>query len=1228
MQRVIDTPAQNAPEAKTHGQPTPVQRFDIPNPLDAAKKLAEQALGAIKNLGSAAFNTAQSLGNAALNTAVSAGTTAWNTIKGAGQGIFNTAKGLAESAWNTAKSVGTGAWNSVKGMATQVWNNAKQLGMKAWDTAKGLSTSAWNFAKSAGGKAWDTAKGLGTKAWDTAKSLGSKAWDGAKNFAGKAINGVKSFGGKVWTTVKGAAGKAWDAAKGLGGKAVEIAKSVADKLSPNDLCATAGKLLAKTYAKVSPYVKKAWEGAKKLGGAAWAKAKDFGGKLWSTAKDWGGKAANFAKDLVGSISKTVKNLAGSAWNEAKKLGGQVVSGAKTYASKAWDTAKQMGTAAWDGAKGMATGLYNSAKSLGSAAVEKATGLAKGAWDTAKSLGSKIASQAQSAASGLFGLADKLTGGAASKVAGMAQSILGKASGLLSWVVNTARDLANKAINAAKDFASKALAKAKELGGKALNAAKDYAQQTWDKAKALGTSAINAAKDWAGKAWDTAKQWGTKAIADARSWADKAWAIAKDYGSKALADAKKWSDKAWAIAKDYGGKAWSDIKNWGGKVWKVAKGVGSTAWGYAKQVGGKVVDYAKGAMDGAWKLAKGLGSKAYGIVRDAVSKLNAKKLLGLAAILGIPAPLAGGYAAVSAIIALSKTKCVKALAPALAGPIADIEKNAPMLRVVLKVAENPDAIVEATKATIAPMIAKIGPAAKSTVTGLTSKFGDRMKKHIANILFYLEAGIVDLGNTWWEQLKKMGRSLLFPWEGMGAELSSMGGDISKAVSNLWQWPPKVGNAIDNMLSMLRTLNGVVGNWYGWFAIIVILGGLLLSTVTAGISAGAGLALAGEVGEGLLLALVITEGATIAKAEFDLVKGDQNADEDEADEKQIASSAITLGITGALVLLGGLTARFAKAVFGGLKKLFQKLKAPKVEVKVPGGEKPNLKPGEKPGGEKPSGEEPSPAELKAKMEEHVRTEDGKHETFNDDKGASMCSGFCDLLRRKFKDVIKSHPEFEAKLNKLDNMPEKTAKQVDAKRAAREAMYEQLRDARLNDILDEIEEKFRKQIDKAEADGPPGKADDIRFQRYLEKCDAKVKEGVMDKVDILSTFDEWFKKSRGGRHGGPGHRIIQNVLADPTLHPGARAEFPVPGTGRFADAFWPKGADGHGRPTYHQIGGRNPVRGDPIARERAAIEDIRRAVGREADIFFWDKRNPGAAPQVNPDLKPDWVPAGKGD
>ncbi len=131
---------------------------------------------------------------------------------------------------------------------------------------------------------------------------------------------------------------------------------------------------------------------------------------------------------------------------------------------------------------------------------------------------------------------------------------------------------------------------------------------------------------------------------------------------------------------------------------------------------------------------------------------------------------------------------------------------------------------------------------------------------------------------------------------------------------------------------------------------------------------------------------------------------------------------------------------------------------------------------------------------------------------------------------------------------------------------------------------------------------RGDQLRYERYKRNYGKR-------------SFEEWRKLSRGGRSGGPNHQKIAKKLLDAD---GAQSEKTV--GSRAADVYWPKGTKGNEKEVYHQIGGLNK-RGDPIKRERDAIKDIRKVVGDEADIWFWNKDNPDAPPIKNPDKLPNW-------
>jgi len=121
-----------------------------------------------------------------------------------------------------------------------------------------------------------------------------------------------------------------------------------------------------------------------------------------------------------------------------------------------------------------------------------------------------------------------------------------------------------------------------------------------------------------------------------------------------------------------------------------------------------------------------------------------------------------------------------------------------------------------------------------------------------------------------------------------------------------------------------------------------------------------------------------------------------------------------------------------------------------------------------------------------------------------------------------------------------------------------------------------------------------DKWRYERY-EKNDGKL------------SYDEWYKKSRGGRSGGPNHKAIQDRLKDE----GYKTE----------ESFGNRAADAANDTEIHQIGGLNE-RGDPIARERDAIEDMLKSEEYNGeDIYFWDKNDPDTLPIKNPQNLPNW-------
>jgi hypothetical protein len=210
---------------------------------------------------------------------------------------------------------------------------------------------------------------------------------------------------------------------------------------------------------------------------------------------------------------------------------------------------------------------------------------------------------------------------------------------------------------------------------------------------------------------------------------------------------------------------------------------------------------------------------------------------------------------------------------------------------------------------------------------------------------------------------------------------------------------------------------------------------------------------------------------------------------------------------------------------------------------------------------------------------------------------------------------------RLNDLLERAEKTGVKVDMS-DVKEFLYKNRAD--LDDAINALNDRFAepglsaqgakeaKGVVETETPEPtkPSKGtkegDDWRYRRYKDAGGKLSKE-------------EWLPLSRGGRGGGPEHEAIRKELLQ---RRGARPE--VEKGGRYSDAHWPSGGE-NGKPVNHQIGDVNEVRGDPINRERQAIEDIRKAVGDKEDIWFWDKKKgPNGPPMKNPDKQPGWIPA----
>jgi hypothetical protein len=458
-------------------------------------------------------------------------------------------------------------------------------------------------------------------------------------------------------------------------------------------------------------------------------------------------------------------------------------------------------------------------------------------------------------------------------------------------------------------------------------------------------------------------------------------------------------------------------------------------------------------------------------------------------------------------------------------------------------------------------------------------------------------------------------LVWPWPGVIKDYEEIEKQVDKLKTSLWDF--QFSKAADACLAIWRGVNGIVGLLYGWFFLAAVLIGSVFGAPEAGA------AVAYEVGEVLLASTLLAEALSIDKAKLNLMSrarlakpASEREAEDKEDYETISGSVINLAILGAMAILGEIAVSFVKAVFAEIKGIFlpEASKGPKVEVsETPKIEAPKL---EQPKIESATSESPKSEISQEKASEttvpegEVRsrvsesTPDGQHEIKVTEKGELVrCSAFCGKLRTQHEVTLRGRADLEAELALIERKAKSGDPQLEQQAAHDAAKLDQ----RLRSI-DKISHYSNEQLDAAIRSHEKGTilGDDLRFARYK-------RDGG------LLPYEEWYPASRGGRGGGPGHQAIQKTLFEDGP-PGSRKEVQV--GDRFADAYWPKGPNG--KPVYHQIGELNPVRGDPIMRERLAIEDIRRIVGKEVEIWFWDKTQPGAtAPALkNPDLMPSWV------
>jgi hypothetical protein len=377
-------------------------------------------------------------------------------------------------------------------------------------------------------------------------------------------------------------------------------------------------------------------------------------------------------------------------------------------------------------------------------------------------------------------------------------------------------------------------------------------------------------------------------------------------------------------------AWDSIKgaasDTGSWVADKAEAGASAVYHGAKWVGNEAVQgaeaagkWALGKFQNAWDCLQSLGTGVGNLVSGDVHSLTD--------LLGIPAPEGEDPSTLDTIVAVLKHPCLQMIPGygAVSWAAGKLEQAGKFLAGAWHLLQNPQPVIDGIQKAIGKMIAQIPGYVEGLVQTTIKQLGAKAKEHGEGIWRHLKPKLDYLAKNWWQVIKDTGWQLLWPWPSVGKDLKEIWGHVKSAGDNLWNL--RFSKALDDILAVERGVNSILGALYGWFFIASVLVGAILGAIFgfgggALPGAGAGAAFAGEVGEGLLLASVAVEGASILKAGYNLVAQKETQQEKEADYEQIASSTLTLAITGVMFILSEIAVTFAKGLLSRVAGLFRR------------------------------------------------------------------------------------------------------------------------------------------------------------------------------------------------------------------------------------------------------------------------------------------------------------------
>lgn len=357
--------------------------------------------------------------------------------------------------------------------------------------------------------------------------------------------------------------------------------------------------------------------------------------------------------------------------------------------------------------------------------------------------------------------------------------------------------------------------------------------------------------------------------------------------------------------------------------QVAAGA-EAAWEGTKWVGGKISEGAQwignevqqiGAA--AWGCAEALGRSAWEIVTLDIDSIYE--------LLGIAEPTGGDPGTLGVIQQIIHHPCLMMIPgySHLIDAVANLEPVMSFLKGAWQVIQDPSILIDALQESLGGLIAQVPDKAREWARRVIT-FSDPSTEHLEGIWRHLEPKLEYLAANWWDILKQTGWDLLWPWPGVWEDLQKIWDHTKSAASNIWDL--NFSEAIDDLLAIWRLVNSALGRLYGWFFLASVLIGAIIGAFFGGAGAipgaAAGASFAYAAGKFLLISTIAAETASIVKAGYDLVFGEQTEEEQEEDYEQIASSGLMLAIMGVMALASAVAVRFARGLAGRVRGLFRR------------------------------------------------------------------------------------------------------------------------------------------------------------------------------------------------------------------------------------------------------------------------------------------------------------------